>query len=105
MRLREGEVRLFPGRPVNLPERQGRKLIERAKGHVAVLTGLTGQSTIDVKEGCVVYWHSATERKGPGTVVWIDSKKRMHWVLVQYGGSAQWVHGALIVTIPQSDRR
>ena len=49
----EGEVRLEPGKPVNLPDERARRLLDRAPGRVRIVAGLA-----PVTVGAVVTWDS-----------------------------------------------
>lgn len=78
VRLAEGDIRLFPGKPVDWPEERALKLLARAPGKVRAITAAShvgqivtwespifGQLTATVlaeTDQTVTVWHPLTER-------------------------------------------
>ena len=95
-------VRLIPGQPVELTEKQARTLLEKAPDRVKVVEpSSTSQPDSIIFEPASykrpVYWETTTgEILGPAAIssmakVTEEDGRETYWLCVEFGGSWRWI--------------
>ncbi|MDZ4733662.1 MAG: hypothetical protein SGJ16_08760 [Nitrospirota bacterium] len=96
----DGEVRLAPGHPVELPDDRAARLLAKAGGRVRVVASSPPPPADIVLEPAhpnprPVYWERADGSiVGPGTPEFLARVGESFWVIVQFESVPVWVNAS-----------
>lgn len=107
VRFKQGEVRLEPGHPVELPEEAGQRVLEKAGSKVRIVGAPDGSTIIEPASTTArsVYWEDVRgQLQGPAVPEFLGKTgagaREQFWILVTYQGAVRWIRSDRLRAAP-----